>query len=157
MHLTIHFYWSFTSLYIYMYEPNQKIWFEVGLTTFFGQRNDIVTAFIAPGSLPQGHTVNPLTPKSDQHVTSPYNIHSLSSKLVMRILKIIACNLLSWFNSKFLSLISKENLMCSSYWGKLTIRSERLGLSFLIIEPLALEHAAEHEWGWSKLLWANGP
>ena len=33
--------------------------------------------------------VNPLTPKSDQPVTSPYNIHTLSSKQVMRILKII--------------------------------------------------------------------
>ena len=37
------------------------------------------------------HTVtyNPLTPKSDEHVTSPYNIHTLSCKWVMRIFKLI--------------------------------------------------------------------
>ena len=29
--------------------------------------------------------VNPLTPRSDQHETSPYNILTLSSKQVMRI------------------------------------------------------------------------
>ena len=35
--------------------------------------------------------INPLTPRSDQHETSPhmYNIHTLSSKQVMRILKLI--------------------------------------------------------------------
>ena len=33
--------------------------------------------------------VNPLTPRSDWHATSPYNIHTLSSKQVMRILKLI--------------------------------------------------------------------
>ena len=32
---------------------------------------------------------NPLTHRSDQHVTSPNNIHTLSSKKVMRILKLI--------------------------------------------------------------------
>ena len=32
---------------------------------------------------------NPLTPKSGSHVSSPYNIHPLSSKQVMRILKCI--------------------------------------------------------------------
>ena len=32
---------------------------------------------------------NPLTPRSDSHVTSPYNIHTLSSKQVMRIFKLI--------------------------------------------------------------------
>ena len=30
----------------------------------------------------------PLTPRSDQHVTSPYNIHTLLSKQVMRIRKL---------------------------------------------------------------------
>ena len=37
------------------------------------------------------HTVthNPLTPKSDEHVTSPYNIHTLFRKWVMRIFKLI--------------------------------------------------------------------
>ena len=33
--------------------------------------------------------VNPLTPISDKHVTSPYNIHTSSSQHVMRILKLI--------------------------------------------------------------------
>ena len=33
--------------------------------------------------------LNPLTPRSDSHVTSPYNIDILSSKQVMRILKCI--------------------------------------------------------------------
>lgn len=28
--------------------------------------------------------LNPLTPKSDSYVTSPYNIHTLSRKQVMR-------------------------------------------------------------------------
>ena len=32
---------------------------------------------------------NPLTPKSDQHITSPHNIHTLSSKKVMRLLRLI--------------------------------------------------------------------
>ena len=36
----------------------------------------------------------PLTPRSDQHVTSPCNIHTLSSKQVMRILKLIEYKLL---------------------------------------------------------------
>ena len=39
--------------------------------------------------------MNPLTPRSDLHVTSPYNIHQLSSKQVMRILKCIRYKLLS--------------------------------------------------------------
>ena len=34
-------------------------------------------------------SLNSLTPRSDSHVTSPYNIHPLSSKQVMRILKCI--------------------------------------------------------------------
>ena len=32
---------------------------------------------------------NPLTPRSDQHETSPYNILTLSSKQLMRIFKLI--------------------------------------------------------------------
>ena len=39
--------------------------------------------------------LNPLTPRSDSHVISPYNIHPLSSKLVLRILKCIRQKLLS--------------------------------------------------------------
>ena len=31
---------------------------------------------------------NPLTPRSDKNVTSPYNIHTLLSKQVMRIFKL---------------------------------------------------------------------
>ena len=31
---------------------------------------------------------NPLTPRSDKHVFSPYNIHTLGSKLVMEIIKL---------------------------------------------------------------------
>ena len=36
--------------------------------------------------------MNPLTPRSDSRVTSPYNIHPLSRKQVMRILKCITRN-----------------------------------------------------------------
>ena len=39
--------------------------------------------------------LNPLTPRSDSHVISPYNIHPLFSKLVLRILKCIRYKLLS--------------------------------------------------------------
>ena len=31
------------------------------------------------------HITNPLTPRSDKHVTSPYNIYTLSSKQVVRL------------------------------------------------------------------------
>ena len=61
---------------------------------------------------------NPLTPRSDQHVTSPWNIHTLSSKQVMRILKLTKWKLLSWSNVKFLLFIHKD--MCSSKRGELT-------------------------------------
>lgn len=33
--------------------------------------------------------INPLTPQSDYHETSPYNIQTLTSKQVMRIFKLI--------------------------------------------------------------------
>ena len=33
--------------------------------------------------------VNPSTPRSDQHVTSPCDVHMFSSKQLMRILKLI--------------------------------------------------------------------
>ena len=36
------------------------------------------------------HLTNPLTPRSDKHVTSPYNIYTLSSKQVVRLLKLIS-------------------------------------------------------------------
>ena len=35
-------------------------------------------------------SLNPLTPISDEHVTSPCNIHTLFSQHVMRILKLIS-------------------------------------------------------------------
>ena len=40
-------------------------------------------------------SVNPLTPRSDQHKTSPYNISELSGKQLMRIFKLIRYKLLS--------------------------------------------------------------
>ena len=39
-------------------------------------------------------SANPLTPMSDKHVTSLYNIHTLFSKQVMRILKLITITLI---------------------------------------------------------------
>ena len=36
-----------------------------------------------------GLAVNPLTSRSDLHVISPYSIHTLSSKQVVRLLKLI--------------------------------------------------------------------
>ena len=65
--------------------------------------------------------LNPLTPRSDLHVTSPYNIHTLSNKEVMRILKLIRKRFLSWYNTKFLLLSYME--MCNNWVGELTIRS----------------------------------
>ena len=38
--------------------------------------------------------LNPLTPRSDKHVTSPYNVHTLFGKQVMRILKLIRYKIL---------------------------------------------------------------
>ena len=35
------------------------------------------------------NAINPLTPRSVEHVTSPYNIHTLSRKEMLRILKLI--------------------------------------------------------------------
>ena len=40
-------------------------------------------------SISAKHLINPLTPRSDEHVTSPYDIQTLSTKQVMRILKLI--------------------------------------------------------------------
>ena len=37
---------------------------------------------------------NPLTPKNDQIVTSPYNIHTVSCKQVLRVLKLIEVDIL---------------------------------------------------------------
>ena len=46
-------------------------------------------------------SINPLTPRSDKNITSPHNVHTLSSKQVMRIFKLIRLKLLSGSNSKF--------------------------------------------------------
>ena len=64
--------------------------------------------------------VNHLTSRSDKHLTSPYNIHKLSSKQVMRVLKTYQVEVVSWSNIKFLWLSYKE--MCSSQRGELAIR-----------------------------------
>ena len=39
--------------------------------------------------------LDPLTLRNDLHATSPYNLHTLSSKQVMRILKLIMSKLSS--------------------------------------------------------------
>ena len=39
--------------------------------------------------------VNHLTPRNDIHLTSPYNIHTLSSKQVIRVLKTYHVEVLS--------------------------------------------------------------
>ena len=64
--------------------------------------------------------VNHLTSRSDKHLTSPYNIHTLSSKQVIRVLNPYQVEVVSWTNIKFLWLSYKE--MCSSQRGELTIR-----------------------------------
>ena len=52
----------------------------------------------------------PLTPKCDYHVTSPYKIDTLSSQLVMRIIKPIRWKLIAWSNTNFLQLIHNHIL-----------------------------------------------
>ena len=44
---------------------------------------------------------NSITPRSDQHVTSPFNIYMFSRKQLMRILKLIGKKFLSWSYTKF--------------------------------------------------------
>ena len=46
-------------------------------------------------------SINPLTPRSDKNITSPHNVHTLSSKQVTRIFKLIRLKLLSGSNTKF--------------------------------------------------------
>ena len=45
--------------------------------------------------------VNPLTPRSDWHVTSPYSIYTLSINEVVRLTWLIRYKILSWLNTKF--------------------------------------------------------
>ena len=47
------------------------------------------------GSYTTIYLVHPLTPRSDKHITSPYNIHTSSSKVVIRKLKLIRQKFLS--------------------------------------------------------------
>ena len=68
--------------------------------------------------------VNPLTPRSDWHVTSPYSIYTLSINEVVRLTWLIRYKILSWLNTKFSQPIYKE--ICSSWWGDLTVRSWEL-------------------------------
>ena len=71
-----------------------KLWYEITLrpksenvnTQSMGE-NKLNTCWLS---------LNPLTPKSDWQVTSPYNNLTLSSKQVMRIFKLIGSKLLSW-------------------------------------------------------------
>ena len=65
---------------------------------------------------------------SSSRFLCPYNIHTLSSKQVVRILKLIRYKLLPWSPTKFLQQIYKE--MCSSKRGELTIRSWELKVYF---------------------------
>ena len=52
--------------------------------------------------------INTLTPRSDQHEISLYNINSLSSRQVMRIANIINYGLLPWCKTKFSELTLLE-------------------------------------------------
>ena len=45
--------------------------------------------------------VNPLTPRSDWHVTSPNSIHALSNNQVVRLAQLIKYKILSWLKTKF--------------------------------------------------------
>ena len=46
-------------------------------------------------------SINPLTLRSDKNITSPHDVHTLSSKQVARIFKLIKLKLLSGSNTKF--------------------------------------------------------
>ena len=64
----------------------------------------------------QSTAINPLTSRSGWHIKSPYNINSLSNKLVIWKVKLIRLKLLSWLHTKFSLLIYKE--ICSSLKGE---------------------------------------
>ena len=65
--------------------------------------------------------LDPLTPKSDQYINSPFNFNTLSSRQVMRIKKIINLGILSSYNTKFSGLANKE--MYGPQLGELAFRS----------------------------------
>ena len=52
--------------------------------------------------------INPITPMSDQERISPYNINTISTRLVMRIKKNINWGIISWSHTKFSELTLKE-------------------------------------------------
>lgn len=54
------------------------------------------------------NVIDPLTSRCDSCVTSPFNIHTLFGKQVMRILKLIRWEFFSWSNIKFSQPISVE-------------------------------------------------
>ena len=69
-----------------------------GVLLFFGRTNQLFSLQQASNKESCQHVVqvnsastglNHLTPRSDQHETSPYNILTLSSKQLMRIFKLI--------------------------------------------------------------------
>ena len=69
-----------------IFNKNYKLW-----VTFSLLLNDTLIFLICFHSLLicTEETFNPLTTKSDCHITSPYNIHTSFSKQVMRILQLI--------------------------------------------------------------------
>ena len=56
---------------------------------------DLVVGALDPMNHSPSVLPNPLTPRSDYHVTSPYSICTLSSKQVVRLLKLIRYKILS--------------------------------------------------------------
>ena len=56
------------------------------------------------------HTLNPLSPTSDQHQFSPKDIHTLAREKVMRVNKMITKEKIPWSFIKFSQLILKGNV-----------------------------------------------
>ena len=70
-----------------------------------------------------GHSLNPVSPNSDQQQFSPNNIHTLSRDKVMRINKMIIIEKIPWSFIKFSQLILKGDVrnqfgeFVCGYWG----------------------------------------
>ena len=71
------------------YDPRESYF--CWLVNFKGETRFILLLRLSKGI---DLSANPLTPMSDKHVTSLYNIHTLFSKQVMRILKLITITLI---------------------------------------------------------------
>ena len=71
--------------------------------------------------------INSLTPKSDQDIISLYNIHTISTRQVMRIKKNTSLGIIGWSNTKFSELILKE--LYGWQWGELQIWSGSLRIN----------------------------